>query len=126
MPDIDFGRISESLNEKMDRDVGNPSITGKERIVVFGIPDYSAGITTTTNSYTAPKAGFVQVNGSMGAWATSELKVNGVLVDRFRNVYSDSGASYGMQCIVDKGDVVTQSGGSGTATMRFYPFKGVN
>ena len=46
MPDIDFGRISESLNEKSDRDLRNVDTTAKADAVI----DYQEP--TSANNYT--------------------------------------------------------------------------
>jgi hypothetical protein len=46
MPDIDFGRISESLNEKSDRDLRNVDTTAKADAVI----DYQ--VPTAENNYT--------------------------------------------------------------------------
>ena len=60
MPDIDFGRISESLNEKSDRDLRNVDTTAKADAVI----DYQEP--TAENGYTwyrKYKSGWVEQGG---------------------------------------------------------------
>ena len=60
MPDIDFGRISESLNEKSDRDLRNVDTTAKADAVI----DYQEP--TSANNYTwyrKYKSGWVEQGG---------------------------------------------------------------
>lgn len=121
------GAITEAQNDKSDRDLGNisPSSIGKSTITNWGIPDYTAGVATTTNSYTAPSVGFIQVEGGLNSWETAVLNINGHKVDRFRNVYSDPNASYGLQAFVSAGDVITVTNSKDTPQIIFYPLKGV-
>ena len=70
MPDIDFGRISESLNEKSDRDLRNVDTTAKADAVI----DYQEP--TAENSYTwyrKYKSGWVEQGGgySNSAWGSN-------------------------------------------------------
>lgn len=63
MPDIDFGRISESLNEKSDRDLRNVDTTAKADAVI----DYQEP--TSANNYTwyrKYKSGWVEQGSSLG------------------------------------------------------------
>lgn len=65
--DIDIGKISEALNDKLDRDAGNPADLGKERITGWDRPDYSAvieiGSGSNVDSYTPPKNGWIYFQG---------------------------------------------------------------
>ena len=59
--DIDIGQISEALNDKMDRDVGNPAAIGKERMSGFGMPSdtiESLTLGASDDEYTAPANGY--------------------------------------------------------------------
>jgi hypothetical protein len=63
--DIDIGKISEALNDKLDRDVGNPADFGKERIVGWGMPDYEnptayrASLSNGDNTITITKPSYL-------------------------------------------------------------------
>lgn len=63
--DIDVGAISEALNDKMDRDAGNPADLGKERIVGWFVPDYDNAESITLNTsgvqFTPTKNGWVKL-----------------------------------------------------------------
>ena len=39
--DIDVGKLAEQINDKADRDLSNLSESGKEVIMILGMPDYS-------------------------------------------------------------------------------------
>jgi hypothetical protein len=57
MPDIDFGRISESLNEKSDRDLRNVDTTAKaDAVIDFQLPTADNGYTW----YRKYKSGWVE------------------------------------------------------------------
>lgn len=63
--DIDIGQISEALNDKMDRDVGNPATLGESRMSGFGMPsDNYEDLTLGTSGaeYTAPANGYFCIN----------------------------------------------------------------
>ena len=50
MPDIDFGQLSEALNDKMDRDANNAANEGKQNVVAWGMPDMSRQTTLTVST----------------------------------------------------------------------------
>ena len=64
MPDIDFGRISESLNEKSDRDLRNVDTTAKADAVIDYQEPPSANNWTWYRKY---KSGWVEQGGVSGA-----------------------------------------------------------
>lgn len=123
--DINVGAFSEALNDKMDRDAGNAASAGKETIVDWGTPDYTAGInissSVTGSGYTVLKDGIIYYF-TMPATSALDVSINGSYVMRKGSTsgnYSASGAS-----IVKKGDVFLMSMISG-GSVYFYPFKGV-
>ena len=91
------------------------------------VPNYSAGITVSSNSYTAPAAGVFYVSLYGTSLNHVYINVNGqnVYTMRFNGMneyYSDATA-----LILNSGDIVTLSNehGSITFTRKFYPFKAV-
>lgn len=68
MPDIDFGQLSEALNDKSDRDLRNVDTTAKaDAVIDFQLP-------TAENNYTwyrKYKSGWVEQGGSVSG-GTSE------------------------------------------------------
>lgn len=71
MPDIDFGQISEALNNKTDRDLRNVDTTAKADAII----DYQEP--TTTNGYTwyrKYKSGWVEQGGYVSGQADSTNK----------------------------------------------------
>ena len=97
----------------------------KATIVGWGIPDYSSGVTISTESYTAPSAGLMSIFANIGnSNVDKKIKVNGNQVGL---VYGWSGDWAGnANCFtfpIAKGDVVSELYTSGTNI--FYPFKGV-
>jgi hypothetical protein len=86
MPDIDFGQLSEALNDKMDRDVQNAGNAGKATISNFAMPgdtyeDLTLGASGTR--YTAPADGYVAIekrssgnNQYLGIWVKNHNLAN--------------------------------------------------
>lgn len=112
------GIKAETINNKADISLNNinPSASAKEMIVGWGIPDYSAVVSMTSNS-SAPKNGWAVAHG---ANANVIYSVNGVSVAQ-GNWRSDRwSGNWNLQIMVSAGDVVT--GGS----WKFIPCKGVN
>ena len=102
------------------KNASNFSSLGKETIVGWGMPDYSAGISQTTNTeYTATTAGYLTFYGS--GYQDFALFVNNAMVRRSGG--SATNVTYSLSCYVDKNDKY-KFVGSGTAN--FYPLKGVN
>lgn len=105
---------------KADIDASNFNATGKETIVGWGMPDYSAVVTYGT-SMTTPAAGWVRNFMAIGNGGTGTLTISGVEVWRLYHV-GDRGVagSYGSGLIkVPAGVPVVSSGGN----VYFYPNK---
>lgn len=125
--DINFGAISEALNNKMDRDVQNISGGGKQYILMLGLPDYSKTIDITdvlysTKQYTAPTDGILY--NAMIPTSGTPIKINGNTIGIRQ--YSTYGNWIPTPYILSKGDVfsvntfISNVGGAS-----FVPFKGV-
>lgn len=127
MTDINVGQISEALNDKLDRDAGNPADLGKERIVGWSVPDYNTetkiGLLNNGDSYVAPKDGFVLLTAAGNSYCTYTLDSKYVQV-----------TSYSWACCivypVAKGTTITKIDGTASNGERLYnafvPCKGVN
>ena len=62
MPDIDFGQLSEALNDKSDRDLRNVDITAKaDAVIDFQLPTAENGYTW----YRKYKSGWVEQGGNV-------------------------------------------------------------
>lgn len=120
--DIDIGKISEALNDKLDRDVGNPADLGKERIIELVMPDYENATIPISFPFVAPSNGIVKlafVTGGNAAYAN----VNG-LQPAGRIGSRVSGNWIIQDLIVRKGDVVTITGNYTASENCFIPYKG--
>ena len=119
MTDIDVGALSEAINDKLDRDAGNANSQGVERVVGWGMPDYSSG-TSVTFPFTAPTNGVLKVNtnGYWYGYINNSDSYHGI------NVISGGGGDQTSDFILPKGTVITEHAKSGTNTLTFYPMKG--
>lgn len=91
----------------------------KAEIVSWGMPDYSAGVSITF-PFTAQTAGIIQIaalNGYNDVYVNGNQNFNGILCAASSNWN-------GSVFPVDKGDVITQAGVTGTVAQTFYPLKG--
>jgi hypothetical protein len=117
------GVTTETLNDKLDSDVGNATSTTKEAIVGWGLPDYnnpiSIGTFNSSNPYTAPKAGFFYCAKASGL----TLYVNGA-ESYYGGTAGSVQSAWGATVFVSKGDIITTDAGS-TSRPTFYPLKGV-
>ena len=120
------GLNSELFNGKLDLDLGNISNTSKETIVGWGMPDYSAGISLSYNSFvsdwTAPSDGVICGKANWDS-STKYLTINGSIVQ------GGNTECFGIFFFVSKGDVVHNDSGvieSAHTYLTFYPLKGVN
>ena len=110
------GLNAEMFNNKVDLDFANVSATGKETVVGWGMPDYSAVVSMTSGS-SAPKNGWAIAYGNN---ANVLYSVNGVGVAQGNSSVPHWSGNWNLQIMVSAGDVVT--GGS----WNFIPCKGVN
>lgn len=109
-----------SVEAKAEVDLANVTAEGRERVVGWGMPDYSAGVqvTLTTSGYTAPSAGYLMGESNMSGAGNRWFLVNNSKV----GMESDEGGSI---CFpVSKGDVIKVSESS-AGNIWFYPLKGV-
>lgn len=99
---------------------------GKNAIIGWGIPDYSAGIDVTASiaaGYTAPTDGFIAVSYAQGTGAVT-CTINGNTI----TVWGSSGNVYSSfyYLFLSKNDVFKLGSTSYTKSANFYPLKGVN
>lgn len=98
------------------KDASNFTATGKETVVGWGMPDYSAVVSMTSGS-TAPKNGWAVAHGMNASVVYSVNDVSVAQGDWYPPKWS---GNWNLQIMVSAGDVVT--GGS----WKFIPCKGVN
>jgi hypothetical protein len=119
MADINIGEFTETLNNKMDRDLSNREAqsiqTLFQQFLDWMLPDYAASI-NMTSPFTAPCAGIACWNNG----GTSIPKVNGVQIAMAGNDSYNEGPAL---VFLRKGDVLIY--GVDTGLQHFYPFKGV-
>lgn len=95
--------------------------TGKETVVGWGVPDYTAGV-SIASGYITPCAGIITVDvvGNVGGW----VQINGINVNFIKG---HLGSSHGqpvpsVTLLVAKGDVFSCVFADSPL---FFPFKGV-
>ena len=117
------GLNTELFNDKLDLDLGNISNVSKETIVMWGIPDYTAGVSKSTSGFTADKNGLVKVRVLVNN-STRTVYVNGVNV-LVIGIAATQNLDVSGMFSVKAGDVITVSNASGISSIVFYPFLGV-
>lgn len=117
--EIDINNVYEDLNLKANKDLSDVSQAGKERVVGWGMPDYSAGVALTTlspsTSYTATIDCVLYGNCFNG-----KVFVNGQQVAHSGDTEKSAPATV----YLSAGETVTTSREFGQLYM--YPLKGVN
>ena len=125
--EIDINQVATDLNGKADTDLSNtnPSSSFKEASVGWGMPDYSAGISLSYNSFVsdwiAPSDGVICGKANWDS-STKYLTINGSIVQ------GGNTECYGIFFFVSKGDVIHNDSGvieSSHTYLTFYPLKGV-
>jgi hypothetical protein len=130
-PDLSEYAKSSDVTSKANTNLSNVSSVSssfKEQSVSWGLPDYSAGISISTNSYTAPSAGFIVLDGATtsGNGGGGTIKINSQVIDILStNLPSGSTVRTAKQVFVAKGDVVELSTPATFYSKIFYPLKGV-
>lgn len=128
--DINYNKILEALNDKMDADFNNVSRGGVERFVNWTMPDYENGIEVSAvplkaSPFTAPADGYLTAQ----FWDNNNISfyLNGIV----RPSLQYEGASSN-QCSMPaviplrKGDIIYWAKTVRTFRgMTFYPCKGV-
>lgn len=120
--------IQTQLNGKANTSVSNLNATGKQNIVTWGMPDYSAGIAINNKTdFTCPKDGLVIAYGASSKQYRSWVKVNGV--DFILSTYwSEVATPTNFVFPVEKGSVLHFDFTYAVAAtgINFYPYKGAN
>lgn len=121
MTDINIGAITEAINDKADRDGGNLTATGKENIVALGMPDYTAGVSVSTGTFTAQNDGFL-IGFCYNKSSIITIKKEGVDITQ---VYSNSNyqSSGSITFPVSKNESYALT--ISDCSLTFYPCKGV-
>lgn len=122
---VDIDEIATDLNGKADKDLSNVTSgafehvlntvqqSGKETIIGWGMPDYTAGVSISAANYVCPCNGIV-----VGAYG---ININGSQIFTFYS-YGGYNTPNSMTAPVCKGDIINGS----TSDLKFYPLKGEN
>ena len=123
------GLNADLFNGKADINLSNinPSSTAKETIVSWGVPDYSATLSSVGNNYTAPCDGifWFSVANSNNTRRILIKPANSSEIE-FTNIYNSYGSSGGYQVVLAKGDRIIISDASISLSYSYFiPLKGV-
>lgn len=128
--EVDIDEIATDLNGKADVDLSNVTSTGKETVVGWGMPDYSAGIDITSynsanNKFTAPCDGIITV-----AYLSTNTSAYLPYINNLQfGSYNQSAIVNHITQPINKWDTFFCTGihsQVGSGCNKFYPFKGVN
>lgn len=114
---IDINNVYEDLNLKANKDLSDVSQAGKETVVGWGMPDYSAQI-SISNNYTAVSDGFIALYADS---TFTTVSIDGVNITGYFATSYDRGGGFIFP--ISKGSTVT-FGNSQPKTTYFYPLKG--
>ena len=116
------GITASTINAKMDADVSNITASGKSSIIGYLIPDYTAGVSISTNGGEVPDNGIILAH----MYTTDAywwLSINKPLIDGDYQIYG--GGSHNQlvsdTLCVSAGDKIYATNG---VSITFYPFKG--
>lgn len=117
------GLNTELFNGKLDIDIGNITVSTKNKIIGWEIPDYSARITVSAGEFTPP------VDGVLIGWTATkaagiDVSFNGEYIQR---AYTNSQwETYSPLTLpVAKGETYVIANNK-NSTLNFYPCKGAN
>lgn len=125
--EVDIDEIATDLNGKADVDAGNFNATGKNTIVGWGMPDYSAGITIqngsySSGSYTAPSRGELHLYMIPGAGSTT-FTVNNIPVGGQKPATGSPYSTFNY-AMLEQGDVAAWTvSASSNVQAYFYPLR---
>lgn len=125
---IDVGNVLKELQalsvNSANVSLSNINATGKANTILWGLPNYAAGISATL-PYTAPKAGLLYLALTTGEDSTKRyIQVNGRDIGFVMGRSSRSGGDSNCYIPLTKGDVVTNVNSCIVDRCIFYPFKG--
>ena len=111
------------FDAKANTDASNFTATGKQTVVGWGMPDYSAGV-TITSGYTATQKGLATVSMDGTDHNTNTIYVNDVKIgfSSAENHYQE--APVNTQLSLDVGDKIRWTGTQSVIAI-FFPYKGV-
>lgn len=126
---MDWSAWASSLAGRAKTDMDNITSTGKETVIGWGMPDYTAGITISTaggGTYTAPQNGFIKFTlGYSGSNAVSINNTNssgvGILY-----IWTQNNQGSTAYLPVAKNQIIYLKERTGTVQIIFYPAKGGN
>lgn len=128
---MDWSAWASSLASRATTDMNNITSTGKETVVGWGMPDYSAGISlsgwqATNTNFTVPCAGYIQVFMATVGGALETFYIDDIpccaIINSFTNYV---GNAVGGRFIEGGVHTFRSATPSRTQSVIFYPCKGV-
>lgn len=115
--------VANLKNNKADKDLSNVSALGKETVVGWGMPDFSAGVDIPNDTYTQlPVDAFVSIKGATPGNVTYGINVSLDGINTLFEDYSESIYGGGSTQYLPKGIYVKPFGANEYA--RYYPLRG--
>lgn len=123
--ELDVNKVYEDLNLKANSDLSNVASVAssfKEQSVGWSMPDYSAGVTVSTGTFTAPTTGFLIGGSTTTKGSAVIIKKDGVTItEAYTNTNYQSYGGVNVPTIKNEVFEITNTNG----TLKFYPCKGV-
>ena len=100
MPDIDFGQLSEALNDKSDRDFQNIDfVNGADAVVAYQMPSAANNYTW----YRKYKSGWVEQGGISSGGKSVAVTLPVVMIDgNYTVVFGNTSSGYEQIQIIDR------------------------
>ena len=116
--------IQTQLNARLDTSLSNISTTGKQNILMWGIPNYSAGVAQNKDvDYTAERCGYLlELSNASARSDASKIIVNNVTVATI-GLTGTAGGIMWSAAFVNKGDRYRFAGVNSTSRT-FFPLRG--
>ena len=116
--------VRQVLNARLDTNLSNISTTGKQNILMWGIPNYNAGVAKNKDvDYTAESCGYLlEFSDASASGESSKIIVNNVTVARIGFVGTVGGTMWSA-AFVNKGDRYRFAGVTSTSRT-FFPLRG--
>ena len=109
-----------ALGGKANVDMDNVTTAGKAMAVGWGIPDYSAGVTYSSD-FVAPTNGYCIATNYIAAWGVAKLLADGSVIDQQHNPTAETVILIYTRGFCKKGQTISKDGVSNWGNIIFYP-----